>query len=178
MYQGTNKTAIASQKQVAGALMKLMQEKHFNDISISELCKLAGVSRQTFYILFQTKENVIIYMMHDQYAYSANDYCDGKLTLQKFCDGYAEYIITNKQFLKTLVENNVEYLLYDSLYAALTCESCQNTMCTKHRTYAAHYLSGAIVSTIKAYVEDGCKQPLPQLKEIISTLFGGKLFTE
>ena len=54
MYQGTNKTAITSQNMFADALLTLLKANSYENISISELCTAAKVSRQTFYILFQS----------------------------------------------------------------------------------------------------------------------------
>ncbi len=178
MYCGSNKTAIASQRQVSAALMELLNEKKFSEITISELCKKAGISRQTFYILFKAKENVVIFTLQDQYAYSLGDSIEGKLTMRKFCECYAQYIIANQDYLKTLVDNGIEHLMYESLYCAMTCEKCQTAIHVDNRTYAAHYLSGAIVSIMKAYVEEGCTTSREDLVEIIFTMFSGNLFTE
>ena len=49
MYTGDNKTAVLSQQLISDALLSILEEKAFEDISISELCKKAQVSRQTFY---------------------------------------------------------------------------------------------------------------------------------
>ena len=54
MYQGANKTAITSQNMFADALLTLLKANSYENISISELCTAAKVSRQTFYILFQS----------------------------------------------------------------------------------------------------------------------------
>ena len=52
MYCGKNKTALGSQQQIAKTLLLLLSEKSYQDISMSELCREAGISRQTFYSLF------------------------------------------------------------------------------------------------------------------------------
>ena len=70
MYCGTNKTALQSQKQIAEAMMALLGEKPFSQITVSELCKAAGISRQTFYTLFTSRENVMVFTLQAQY-------CDG-----------------------------------------------------------------------------------------------------
>ena len=42
MYCGTNKTALQSQKQIAEAMMALLGEKPFSQITVSELCRSAA----------------------------------------------------------------------------------------------------------------------------------------
>ena len=39
MYQGSNKSALLSQKLISGAMLKLLEEKSFGDISVSDLCR-------------------------------------------------------------------------------------------------------------------------------------------
>ena len=47
------------------ALLNLMKEKSFFDISISELCHTAGLSRTTFYKFFQDKDALLDYLAED-----------------------------------------------------------------------------------------------------------------
>ena len=63
MYCGSNKTALMSQELISRAMMRLIQEKPFTQISVSELCKTAGISRQTFYSLFTSRENVMVFAL-------------------------------------------------------------------------------------------------------------------
>ena len=41
------------------ALIILMNQKKFNDISITELCKKAGVSRMAFYNNYNSKDDLL-----------------------------------------------------------------------------------------------------------------------
>ena len=59
MYQGKNPTALQSQNLITEALLALMEEEPFQKITIKAVCAHAGVSRQTFYSLFENKEEVI-----------------------------------------------------------------------------------------------------------------------
>ena len=63
------------------ALMKLMGEKEFNKISITEITKLAGVSRTAFYRNYESKEAIIedacqnvFSKIHDSLEYYRNDW--------------------------------------------------------------------------------------------------------
>ena len=68
MYCGNNKTALQSQRQIAEAMMALLGQKPFSQISVSELCKIAGISRQTFYTLFTSRENVMVFTLQSRYC--------------------------------------------------------------------------------------------------------------
>ena len=70
MYCGSNPTARLSQRQLAQAMFRLLEAKPFSAITVSELCRAAAVSRQTFYSLFDSKESVITYTLTEYYCYT------------------------------------------------------------------------------------------------------------
>ena len=70
MYCGTNPTALLNQRQLAEALFRLMEQKPFSAISVSELCRAASISRQTFYSLFDSKESVVTYTLTERCCYA------------------------------------------------------------------------------------------------------------
>ncbi len=48
------------------ALIKLMDQKDFKDIKISEIAQKAGVSRMTYYRTYDSKEDILIQYFEDQ----------------------------------------------------------------------------------------------------------------
>ena len=67
MYQGNNPTALQSQHWIADSLLMLMQEKPYAQITIQNICKRADLSRQTFYNMFDSKEEVLRFCLREQY---------------------------------------------------------------------------------------------------------------
>ncbi len=67
MYKGKHKTAVTSQKIIAEVFFDMLVDKSYYDISIKELCQKANVSRQTFYSLYGTKEDVIRFYITDTF---------------------------------------------------------------------------------------------------------------
>lgn len=51
----TTEISVQHQKQVEDALLQLLQKMPFEEISVTELCRLSGVSRRVFYHLFSSK---------------------------------------------------------------------------------------------------------------------------
>ena len=64
-------TAIDSRNRFANTLKELAAKKTLEKITTEEIVKAAGVSRQTFYSLFQSKENVITFALRNDCCYSA-----------------------------------------------------------------------------------------------------------
>ena len=48
-----------------GALLQLITKKAYDSITVTELCKKAGVSRMAFYGNFQSKDEIIIKILYD-----------------------------------------------------------------------------------------------------------------
>ena len=61
MNNTNNPIAIRSKDLLAKSLISLMHKKDFKDISVSELTQHADLSRRTFYRLFSSKEEILLY---------------------------------------------------------------------------------------------------------------------
>jgi len=182
MYCGTNKTALQSQRQIAEAMMALLREKPFSQVTVSELCKSAGISRQTFYTLFTSRENVMVFTLQtnccDGPELNEPEHitCRGDM-LRWLCHGYSEYMLRNQALIKLLVDNHIDYLLYDSFFDAM--DSCESFLpkadpCT--RSYAASFYAGGIACVARRYAQEGCASSANQLEMLLMTLLSGGLF--
>ena len=182
MYCGTNKTALQSQRQIADAMMALLGKKPFAQITVSELCKAAGISRQTFYTLFTSRENVMVFTLQAKYCDSpelsgpAHASCRGEM-LRWLCRSYSEYMLRNQGLIKLLVDNHIDYLLYDSFFEAMDSCDCflpKADACT--RSYAASFYAGGFACVARRYAQEGCASSASQLEALLMTLLSGNLF--
>lgn len=182
MYCGSNKTALQSQRQIAEAMMALIREKPYTQITISELCKTAGISRQTFYTLFTSRENVMVFALQTTGCdapeiAAANRRPDGESGLRRLCRGYSEYLLRNRSLIKLLVDNRIDYLLYDSFFEVMDCCDCflpDVDPCLRH--YAASFYAGGIACVARSYAQEGCTTTAEALEELLVTLLSGRLF--
>ena len=182
MYCGSNKTALQSQQQIAGAMMALIREKPYTQITISELCKTAGISRQTFYSLFTSRENVIAFTLQTN-ACDGPDITQPRETggrtsaLHWLCRSYSEYLLRNRDLIKLLVENKLEYLLVDSFFEAMDrCECFLPGVDPCLRAYAGSFYAGGIAFLARRYALQGCTGTAEELEKLLMTLLSGKLF--
>jgi AcrR family transcriptional regulator len=71
----------------ATALFALLREKNYSDITISEVCAKAGLTRKTFYRDFDSLDDVIdfaVYARMNEYIQNANPTSFGDYVLQFF----------------------------------------------------------------------------------------------
>lgn len=191
MYCGRNKIALSSQKQIADTMLRLLTENSYAAISVSEICREAGVSRQTFYSLFQSKENVIIYMFQEKYCYSPEETAglentrnesqkaghDALFPLEAMCRGYSHYMITQKKFIRLLVNNNITYLMHTALREVM--ESCECFLPDRDehvRTLAADFMAGGMTCIARHYIQRGLPRGEEELSRLTMSLFNGKIF--
>lgn len=179
MYKGTNKTALTSQRQIASALLSMMEEEPFEDIRISSICQHAGCSRQTFYSLFQSKENVIAYLIHRDCKFPSDMGTDKSQALLSLCRTLAVYAINNASILQLLTDNNLTHLLHAEFYdSILRSSTLISRLRPDIRPFAADYLASCFTSIIRTYLKEGKNADQKLLEETTYSLLQGNLFKD
>ncbi|MBQ8994706.1 MAG: TetR family transcriptional regulator [Oscillospiraceae bacterium] len=176
MYQGNNKTALTSQREIAKAMLRLMEKYPYQDISIRLICDTANVSRQTFYSLFRSKENVIFYTLESGYSYTP-DTINSQCSLSELCAGFCGYITENSSFIKLLSENEITQFLSQTFYDSLfNCQSFLPYHSPELRQYAADYVASGFASIAKIYILQGEVTSEERLNNIAYSLLTGSFF--
>lgn len=174
VYCGCNEKALSSQRAIACALLKLMEAEPYVGISISALCRTAGVSRPTFYSLFGSKDDVVSYILRESHCYAPAP--EAGSCLSSFCMSYSEYIAHQRHFLSLLVNNGVGHLLYQSIFDSLMdCGCFLRDADDASRRSAANFTAGALTGVARDYVaREACTAD--ELCRLLESLFGGSLF--
>ena len=139
----TEKTA-AQQKIFLDALYYAMQDQLYSEISITDLCKQTGLSRNIFYRLFDCKDD-ILYALIDNCFYE----CSQEIVTGEPREKLLSFFIfwkNQKVLLDVLKKNRLESLL-----------SVRGTICCCHIDLGIHNLLGVSkkiddISTISFYV--------------------------
>ena len=182
MYCGRNKTALQSQRQIARAMMALIREKPFTQITVSELCRTAGISRQTFYSLFTSRENVMVFTLQTNACNAPESWRpesarDRDSVLRWLCRSFSEYILQNRELIKLLVDNQIDYLLYDSFFEAMdSCSGFLSGMEPRLRRFAVSFYAGGVACVARRYALEGCTSSADGLEKLLITLLSGALF--
>ena len=179
MYEGSNKTALLSQKLITEAMLRLLENKTFSEINVSDICREADVSRQTFYTNFGTKDNVILHILSCNCRYTPEQKqqeCRGK-SFRDFCEGYSRYIIEHRRIIELLVRNDMIHYLYDIQYREfLDCEHFVHDIQGDERLYLVDFIAGGLSSIAKNYILTGGTADGEFLMELMLRLFGGEYF--
>lgn len=135
-YNDTVKEAITL------ALLQLNKKKDFHQISISEIVKLAGVSRSSFYRNFETKEQVLVLYIQEKYKESfakellalAND---EPIDVQHFLLKRLRFIRENSDYFTLLRKSNLLEYVFANIDSGLSHFLSGNV--TLHSPYYSLY---------------------------------------
>lgn len=181
MYTGNNPTALRSQSALAGALTELMTEKPFCDINIKEICLRADISRQTFYQLFISKEEVIQYIINEILYRMKNEFLQKHdYTFKGIFYSYFNFFSKNSEFIKLLADNRLFYMLPESTDAVTEsmAEMIETNQPEYTRKYSNAFLSASMSSVLLRWFRDEDKIKIEELADIIADILHGKYFIE
>ena len=100
------------------AFLYLLEKDDYNDITVTQIAQVAGLSRKTFYRLIETKEN-LLKILFDKYYFL--DFLQEVRRLQlhdywAIVQLYFDFWEEKKQFLLLLKKNNLLPYLFDYSY--------------------------------------------------------------
>lgn len=108
MKASSNPSSIRSKKEITDAMIRLMQQHLFSEITVKQIVLEAKLERKTFYNNFSSKDDVLDSVINSaiyEYVQVLTTSADGPLSvIFNFCD-------KNRELLQLLHKNNLLYLL-------------------------------------------------------------------
>lgn len=174
MNTKNNRRKRESKAKIESVFMELLQTRELNRITVSDICKLAGVNRSTFYanygdiyVLADTvRENLernLGELYRDQVVNSFND--NDYLKLFRHI---AENPLFYQTYFKLGYDNRYQILAYDKKLAA---EHFDNRFIPYH---IAFYKSG-LTAVIKMWLAGGCRETPEEINEIVVSEYRGRV---
>lgn len=184
MYQGTNLTAIQSQKWLGKSMTELMAEQPYQSITIAKLCTHTGLSRQTFYNVFDSKEEVLRYCIRSQYEGQFRKFAgQTDMTIEESVEVFAS-IVKNCYMLQTLmIKNGLEGIVLDEISRCIALFSdyfVRQDRKDSHFPYIQALLSGAMGNLLVYWMQQEKPIPMEELtlltrEFLMESLFSGSL---
>lgn len=162
-------------KRMDAALVKLLEEKPFQAISVTDVCKAANANRSTFYshysntldLLNEVKDQT----MQDFYASFEHLPRKAALTDRNFLDTYLRFVEEHKQLFRVFLEN---INLFDGFDILMKLESdmkdispAKSARDKKLSRYELLFTASGITSIVSFWLESGCKESRDELADII-----------
>ncbi len=182
-------------KKMDKALITLLEEKSFGYITVSEICKKAGVNRSTFYLHYENTVDLLNetlrFLMDDFSAYFnidikniENKFKESSLDelnfiTDKYLHPYLSYIKDNRRVFSTVLFhsdyfgfNEVFKRLYDNIFNPIL--ERYNYPPTDRKYAMMFYLNG-ITAIVIEWLKEDCKKTIEEVSQIIyECIFGLK----
>ena len=155
---------------IATALIKLMKEKKYEDITITDIAKTAGVSRITYYRNYNSKDDIIIQYL-EEIGYQLKQELETK-HLNPAKETYActlaifRYWQRYSDFLLCLYEAKLGYMLLDHLNQPIS-----HFATTTREKYEACYYVGSMHNILVEWIKGGIKESPEEMADIVCSFF-------
>lgn len=159
--QELNKITIES---TVEALLKLMAVKNYYEISITEICEKAGISRNAFYKNFGTKENVfnrIVVDFNKEIVKTIGNPFNSKVSLNWY-QGFFKLIERESKWLKLLIESSFQNIYLETVNQILT----RNSELDAETKYKRIMWNGAIQNIVTSWIKSGRKESTEEMARI------------
>lgn len=153
---------------IGEAMIALMQDKNYEEITVSDIVKRAGVSRMTFYHYFQSKTDALNNYLHEIIECYLEE-CSRSLGIDNFYDAahvrhaflffdqYSEFFLTlagaNLHSLMIQAINDYMIRFVDPVYP--------------RSLYELYYYGGALLNIFLKWEEDGKVESVDAIVEVI-----------
>jgi len=141
----------------------LLKEKNTEDISVSEIAKLAGLSRTSFYRHYQTKDDIVRLYIDD----SLQDFLE-QLRTNPITDSQVQtttlfsYFRSNKSLIEILIKQGLFHLFFlpfsHFLQESNLVIDSQPNISEESLQYYYQYTNGGILNLIESWMRGGMKE--------------------
>lgn len=147
---------------ITEALLLLMREKEYKDISITEICAKAGVTRMSFYRNFEGKEDIL-----KKWIVSVTDTFLTVSGISYKNDSNTEYFI--KLFTHLKQHKAICTAMYKAELIYLVKEQFDRVFLSIHQDeydpYKSYFLAGGIYNVFLLWLINGCKETPEELAD-------------
>ena len=153
---------------MADALLILMCEKEYADITIGEITDKAGVNRSTFYRNFASKDAIIKhYFNRIIYSQIASMTANPK-SIQEYLFGMFSHYYSYKDELLLIHNADVTHIFletFNETFSAIRADT------TKEQRYATYYHTGGIYNNFLLWFEGGMAETPKEMTEITCSFY-------
>lgn len=173
MNTPNNKRKKESMERIEKIFIELLQTKVLNEISVSDICKRAGLNRTTFYANYPDIYGLAD-AIRDKLEVAVSDLYRDEITQGFNSNDYLKlfrHIQENQIFYQTYFklgyDNKYRIISYDTGLAKMHFQS-------KHIEYHMEFFKAGITQIIKMWLKNGCKESPEEMFEIIKSEYQGR----
>ncbi len=172
MNTPNNKRRRESVKKIEKVFVEQLQSKELNQISVAEICKIAGINRATFYANFAD-----VYALADSIREQLNMELS-KVYADEIQGQYHSYDYL--KLFRHIYENQLFYqtyfkLGYDHPIFLLQNDRTEADFHNRFLEYHAEFFKAGISRIIRIWLKGGCQETPEEMNEILLTEYQGRM---
>ena len=176
------------------ALLKLLEKKDFEYISIKEICKEAGVNRSTFYLHYENTNDLLKetsdYIIDNFLSYFSVkrskiviDYQNSKLEdllfiTPEYLNPYLTYVKENQRIFKTCLKHlnslNFNTMYNDMFQGIFSPLLARFNLPEKERKYVLKFYLAGITAVVTEWLNNRCEDSIEDISKIIIQCVAGQ----
>lgn len=173
----TSRIALQSQNWIADSLIRLLETYSFQEITVTQICQEAQLVRKTFYRNFETKEDVLHYILDHLFESFQNKFDINAMEPFEIFTHYYEYWSEKKQLLTYLHRDDLFYLLTkkyieyaDSVRLHLLFSKGAINRQTGLEPFVIHFIAGGMVAILEHWLELDFNESIATLTSLTDAL--------
>lgn len=156
------------------ALLSMLKTRSIQDVTVRELCDMAGVNRTTFYnhydgvyeVLGEIEENFLMQLADE------GGFTHGQLDLTQHIERLCERLQKNREIALLLLTNNADPNFSAKLMKLQACgpvwhETVSNYTSAEYELLA-QFISGGAYAMVCHWLESGCQQSPKQVAALMT----------
>lgn len=156
------------------ALMILMEQKSFKEISITELTKRAGVSRMAFYRNYNQLEDVITLYLMEYLEDCSKQIFSKKFDYYESARSYFACFRKQEKLIVNLIHSNLTNLIFESSIEFFRAFSknivCKNPCSPTKQKYQAEFIVGGLYKVLIEWAKNGMVESDDEMAGFINAL--------
>lgn len=175
MNTPNNKRKKESQEKIEKVFVELIQDKEINEITVTDICKIANLNRSTFYANYldvydladKIREKLEIEVDHLYQEEKENNYNSNNFL--KLFKNINENQIFYRTYFKLNMDKNTKISQYEYDY-----HLAKKKYDGKHIEYHIEFFMAGFNAIIKRWLNNGCKETPEEMNEIIMSEYKNK----
>ena len=182
MYDGNNPTALKSKQWITDALLSMMEEKSYTGISVKDICTRADLSRQTFYNLFESKDDVLHAYLREEVAKAYENMAqageNASLSLEDMVEPFVKVLEDNRQVLTLMINQGLENIIDEEISDAVSlfARHFAKDSSASELAYSAAFLSGGLAKIMLFRFKQEKPLELGEFKRLLKEIFVGNIY--
>lgn len=167
-----NKRRRESQEKIEKAFVELLQTREIKDITVSDLIKMTGLNRSTFYAnyidMFDLADKTREKLENDfSNLFADYDYSNEHSGAQRMFTHVKENQIFYKTYFKLCYDDKHLVSVYDT-------ERAEKEQINSNIKYHIEFFRNGLNAIIKLWLADGCQESPEEMAEILKQEYRGR----